>query len=284
MKYRICSVLTCFILFSAVTGSASSMVEYEDTFVIENQSLKVELDIDAAEITVRSHSTANQCRVYVRYSKENCDTDVRFNPTHSTLYVSTDSNFWEMRNEHEKGQHAPYVLIELPTDVEIELEARIKAGEIEFKFEEIQLTEFELRNWAGETTIEFLEPNGSIMKSFDVNCKVGEVELLKLGNARFEEADINSGIGELTLDFSGDLLEKVMARIDLDIGETEINVPKDIGTKLRVSKSFFIAEVNISDWFDNQGRYHYSKNYRTAEKSLYLIITTGLGECSITSL
>ena len=282
MKNSIYCIIVSFLLVTAGAGRSSSLIEYEDTFETEKQKLKVELDIDAAELEVRSNTSGTKCRVYVRYDKDNCDTDVRFNPERSTLYVSTDSDIWNMGDDaHNK---APLVIIDLPTNPEIELEARIKAGEIDLKFDEINLTEFELRNWAGETTIEFAKPNKSLMKSFDVNCKVGEVKLLKLGNARFEEADINSGIGELTVDFSGDLPKKVMARIDLDLGETQINIPEKFATKLRVSKSFIVAEIGISDWFKKEGNYYYSTNYRTAENSLYLIITTGLGELSIDSI
>ena len=280
MKQLSTVIVACFLMLTVRTGAGYSMIEYEDTFEIKDH-LSLELDIDGAELEVRSHASVNQCRVYIEYSKENCDVDVQFNPERGTLHVSTDSNFWEMKNN--QGE-APYFKIEVPTGVNVEIDADIKAGEIEFKFGEIHLTDFELRNWAGETTIEFSEPNRVLLKSFDVNCKVGEVNLLNLGNARFEEAEINSGIGELTVDFSGDLLEKVMARIDLDLGETHITVPEEPGAKLRVSKTFIVAEINIADWFDKEGQYYYSKNYQTAEKSLYLIITTGLGELSIDSI
>ncbi|MDZ7724777.1 MAG: LiaF-related protein [candidate division KSB1 bacterium] len=280
MKQLSTIILACFLMLTARTSTAFSMIEYQDTFVIKDH-LSLELDIDGAELEVRSHASVNQCQVYIEYSKENCDVDVQFNPERGTLHVSTDSDFWKMKNN--KGK-APSVKIDIPTGVKVEIDANIKAGEIEFKFGEIHLTGFELRNWAGETAIEFSKPNRELMKSFDVNCKVGEVNLLNLGNARFEEAEINSGIGELNVDFSGDLLEKVMARIDLDLGETHITVPEEPGAKLRVSKTFIVAEINIDDWFNKEGQYYYSKNYRTAEKSLYLIITTGLGELSIDSI
>ncbi len=269
-------------LFSvAFLFAENGVVHYEDTFQVRTDDLRIELNIDGAKVKVFCNNKRNDCYVSLRYNDEKSNGDVRFNKARGTLKISIDTGFWPWNKNKSGNGYTPELRVELPYHPNINLDSRIKAGEINFEFDAIRLTDFKFRNWAGETTVDFPMPNRVKMNTFDVNCKVGEVKLLNLGNANFEEGDINGGIGELSLDFNGDLPKKTMARIDLDIGETNIRIPERVGSKLRISKSFIIAEINVPPWFRKEGHYYYSENYNSAENSLYLIISTGLGELLI---
>lgn len=253
------------------------MVEKEDSFRIDGDELSIELEVDGGQVQVLPSGSKRECLITMRYPREKCDVSIRYNEKRGQLDIVID-NDWDMDNDH--GETSPQIILELPYGPEISLSSHIKAGELDFELGDLSIVDYELRNWAGETRVQFSEPNRIVMRTFDVNVKVGEVKLVSLGNALFEEADINSGIGELSIDFSGKGLERSMARIDLDIGETRITVPDNIGTKLKVSK-FFLSEVNYPSWFDKRGSYYYSENYDDSRKTLYLMISTGIGELDI---
>ncbi len=89
-------------------------------------------------------------------------------------------------------------------DVEIDLEARIKAGAIEIDLGGLSLVGLDLITWAGEVQVEFSEPNWTEMDFLKINTKVGETEIVRLGNARFKEAEINGGIGKMRVDFAAE--------------------------------------------------------------------------------
>ena len=155
-----------------------------------------------------------------------------------------------------------------------------KAGKVEFQLGGLPITRFGLRCLAGETTVDFKEPNRVAMKMFDVNCSIGEIKLLHLGNARFREADINSGIGELKIDFSGDKIDGAFVKIDLDIGETDIVVPDDTGVRMKVSRFLFFSNTRNHCGFKKRGHYYYSENYEDFDNKLDLAVSTGIGEVS----
>lgn len=267
------------ILFSflCLTSNART-VEYDDTFSIKGEKLTIDLDVDGGEIEVKRSNHKHDCIVSMEYPKDRCDAEVKYNESRGQLDITIDTEKWDFNDD---GHKAPELVLELPYGPEISLIAHIKAGETSFEFGDLNLIEFQLKHWAGETKVNFSEPNRTNMQTFDINVKVGEVDLLNLGNALFEEAEINSGIGELKIDFNGIGAKKSMARIDLDIGETTIIVPDNIGTKLRVSKFLFLSDVEYPNWFDKRGKYYYSENYDDSEKSLYLMISTGIGELNI---
>lgn len=254
------------------------MVEDEQSFRIRQQALSIDVQIDGGEFIVVPSNHSRTCKVTMTYPKEKCTVDVRYNEKRGQMDISIDNDEWDFSD---KDENAPQIVLELPYGPEISLSAYIKAGETKIDLGDLSIVDFELRNWAGEASINFSEPNRTTMRTFDVNVKVGEVELLNLGNARFEDADINSGIGELRVDFHGENLERSTAHIDLDIGETTIILPENIGTKLKVTKFLFLSEVRYPHWFDKRGQYYYSENYDDSDKNLAINISTGLGELRI---
>ena len=60
-----------------------------------------------------------------------------------------------------------------------------------------------------------------------ISSKIGECRLVGLSNARFKHAQIDGGIGELSVDFSGEVLPESHAKVDLDIGEASVYLPKN---------------------------------------------------------
>jgi hypothetical protein len=279
-------VRKCFLLIIGILCLATYAIGFDDTTVfdesypIKDGKLKLDVRVDGGKVKIYRGTSDNDCHVYMEFSNDRCEGDVHFDEERGELEVNLDYDSWNAIKGHDgDGSHHAEITIELPLRPEIDLSAHIKAGEIKFDIGDLHLHNFELKNWAGEVTVDFDEPNRSKLNTFDVNVKVGETKLYNLGNANFEEGEINGGIGEMTIDFSGEKIERTMARIDLDIGETTVIVPENIGTKLRISK--FISEVNYPSRFEQRGRYYYSENYRENEKSLYLSISTGIGELRI---
>ena len=252
--------------------------EQEETYRIRQKSLSIDLEVDGGKIIVMQSHNKYDCNVLLSYPREKCHVDVKYNKQRGQLDISMDNEKWNFDSDDE---NTPRLVLELPYGPEISLSAYIKAGTTSFDIGDLKIVDFELRNWAGECSLTFTEPNRTTMRSFDVNVKIGEVELLNLGNALFEDADINSGIGELTVDFHGKNLAKSVAHIDLDIGETTIILPENIGAKLKVSRFLFLSDIKYPHWFEQRGNYYYSENYNDNNKKLSLMISSGIGDLKV---
>ena len=138
-----------------------------------------------------------------------------------------------------------------------------------------------MKSWAGETRLDFDRENRTELTTFDVNCKVGRVSLMHLGNARFQEADLTGSVGEMTVDFTGEKIKRAMARLDCKLGTTLVVVPEEVAVKIKVDKFLFLSGVDYPSWFEQRGNYYYSKNYDDKDESLYLIASTGIGEFKV---
>lgn len=283
MKSTALLLLTLFFVLIGSSRGQQQFVIIEDTYSIKGGEFNLKIDVDGGKVTIKRSEDRRDCYVYLKFNKDKADGDIRFNKKRNRMEVIIDQNDWISLKDKDKEERSNYakLYIELPSKPEINLQADIKAGEIDFTLGGLYLKNFELRNLAGEVKIDFDKPNRTKLESFDVNCKVGEMRLLNLGNANFREADINGGIGEMRVDFRGERIKRAVANIDLDIGETTIIVPRDVAVKMRVSKFVFLSEVDYPNWFNKKGKYYYSKNYSREDKSLYLHISSGIGELKL---
>ncbi|MBN1998476.1 hypothetical protein JW935_13035 [candidate division KSB1 bacterium] len=263
-------------------SSRAEKVTIDQLYPIKGELFKLTLKIDGGEVEVSRGNRARECFLYVEYNSERIETDVRFHENTDELLVKLDIKdlgFWKKENKDRSW--TAKVKIELPTDPDIDLRTEIKAGETKLDLGDLHIQNFILKNWAGEVEVNFDRPNLTKMNIFDVSVKVGEMRLRNLGNANFEEGDINGGIGEMAVDFSGSAFKRSMARIDLDVGETTIVLPRQAGAKLKVSKFSFLSSVEYPNWFEKRGKYYYSENYENADQSIFLMISSGIGELNI---
>jgi predicted membrane protein len=145
----------------------------------------------------------------------------------------------------------------------------------------LRVADFAMSVTAGEVNLDFDEPNRLEMETLELRTRIGESKFRHLGNARFRDADINGGIGEMIIDFSGAMLASAVARVDLDIGETVIILPQEAGAKLSVSKFLFLSQIDIPFDFRKDGRYYYTDNYGKAGQDFQLRINSGIGELRI---
>ena len=270
-------ILVTFYCFPWVVFPQSLKKFKERYRVAPDKTFRIKLNVDAGEIEIVKSPRPYEMRIKASYRKGMYDLDVDFDKDRSKIYIDLDRRKWMESSDRDDS----HLTIELPPEVEIDFESRIKAGEVDMDFGGLTLKEIQTTTWAGEVIIDFSEPNFTEMDYLYINTKIGETTITHLGNARFKEAEINGGIGALKIDFTGDLLSRADVEIDLDIGETEILLTEDVAVKLRISKFLFLSNVQISGNLHKRGRYYYSENYESASKKLFLKIRPGLGELMI---
>ncbi len=251
----------------------------DNTFKVRtNRDFRLRLDVDAGEVRVSRGQSEDELRVHLLYSKKEFRHAFRFNDRDNFLEIRFDKDGWF---GHKGDRLAAELEIELPRDATMRIDCKIKAGEVNMQLGGLRLADFALSVTAGEVNIDFDQPNRIEMESLSLNTKIGESKFRQLGNARFREADLNGGIGEMTIDFSGEMLEAAVARVDLDIGETVIVLPREAGTKLAVSKFLFLSQINLPFDMYKEGRYYYTENYHENDRGFQLRVSSGIGELRV---
>ncbi len=276
------SIFVYVFLFSLITSAFSQDWEvtiFEKEYEISDKKpLEVMIDIDAGEVNIIKGEKGKTAAVFMKYTEDKFRGMSRYDKERNSLEIILDhKGLFKNFNNNNIAE----LELRLPADIDIFFDSRVKAGEIFMSMGGLYLKEFKVNNWAGEIDISFDEPNKGIMDFLGIKSRVGELVCNKTGNARFERADINAGIGELRVDFTGDLINNCMAKVDLDIGESDIRLPKDIGIKLRIGGWSFLSAKNIDPYLYKRGNTYYSEDYTNSKEKFYIRISPGLGELKV---
>lgn len=287
MKKRTLEIvaLFCVLPVALLVGQRRTYESMEETFRATSQRpLEVLLHVDAGEVFVERGTDARSGTISIKYTRGEFREKIDFNESRNRLKVSLKKDNWYKLKKTRHGEDDVWaeVSLELPSGVDILFDSKIKAGEVTMSMGGLRLQEFSMNNWAGEVEVRFDEPNRIPMEFLDIDAKVGEARFVRLGNARFMRADVNGGIGEIEVDFTGDLLDESRAKVDLDIGEATILLPRDIGIKMSIGGGLsFLSQKNVDGSFYKRGRSYYSEDYEDERKKFFIRVTPGLGELSV---
>lgn len=277
---RKCFVFLFLLFFLAANLSlASDFKTISQTQAVNiNQNLIVEIEVDAGMVSFGKNPVAGQIHIEGEMNEELDDLDTGFDERHNEFSLKLDRGDWFNKICDDNSTH---LKIWLPDNVNIKLNSQIKAGEIEYDLGGLSLVSFELHNFAGEVMVDFAQPNKIEMDFLEIDVKIGETHLRRLGNAKFSDAEINGGIGEMDIDLTGTNATSSQVNIDLDIGSASITLPDDSGIKLQRSALGFLTDGKMDRKFEKRGRYFYTPNYEKAVKTMMVSIHSGIGELKV---
>jgi len=163
----------------------------------------------------------------------------------------------------------------LPTSIELSMGAC--EGTIDLSG--LRIVDLEIDVGAGEMEVYFDQPNPESLRQMKIEAGVGELEVHSLGNSNCQLILFEGGLGEFLLDFSGDWQRDARAEIEMGLGDLTVRLPRDLGVKLMVDKSF-MTSLSI-DSFVKNGNEYISQNYEKARYHLTLTIEAGIGDVTI---
>jgi hypothetical protein len=275
-------LITVLLLLAATTllFAQQQMQELAKSFVpATDRPLQVSIRGDGAEVEIASVARGREGRARYRYTPENFEGVIEWNKGENRLSAVLDMS--NLKFDSNDEDHESDLDILLPRTSEVDLDVVIKGGVVDLNGEGMQFSDLDIEMWAGELKAEFPTASRPLMRRVEIDVKMGEVNLISLGNLAFEELDVNGFAGEMNLDFSGSIQMKRTARIDLEFGALTIYVPKGLGVEARIGKWGFLAEVNVPHDWGKDGKFVYSPAVGTRGVELSLDVRGGVGEISI---
>jgi len=276
-SFLVASALS-FLLVGTVLSQSSKTERVEKSFTLDrDETYEINIELDAADVILEKADEPRQVTFVAALDPKHFDVKSHFDKHRRRLTIEITKEKWF---SHDSDRHTR-VRIKLPYAAPIVLNARIKAGDVAVDLGDISLLGLRLATWAGSVSVDFAEANRATMDYLRINTKVGETEVMRLGNARCHDVDINAGIGDLRVDFRGSTAASGRASIDLDIGSTLLRLPEALATKVRVSGLPLLTRIDLPVNWEQSGRYYYSRNYNNSQATLDLKVSQGMGDLSI---
>jgi hypothetical protein len=95
-----------------------------------------------------------------------------------------------------------------------------------------------------------------------------------IGNLNAERLSLSGGVGEVTLDFTGQWRTNLTADIQMGLGSLTLRVPEELG--VRVRKGGILAGFD-SQGLVKRGDVYFSENWENAEHRLTINVDAALG-------
>ena len=136
----------------------------------------------------------------------------------------------------------------------LDLHLDLGAAEADLDLTGIPLQRLALTAGMAGATLRFNEANPVVAERIEVEAGLSSFTARGLGLARFREFDFDGGVGEFTLDFSGDAFQDG-ARATIDVGMASLTVLLPEGRPVRLgAPSSFVTHVEVPPRFAAIGR------------------------------
>jgi hypothetical protein len=281
--YQVSLTLLLIFLFCFAAWAGRKKEVYKEIDLEDEKSLSVRIEFGAGKINLGKTD-----------SKKIVEADVSYDPSYSEFFFDYDKSkdkgelFIGTELEEEKGinlgdvEEKNWWDLSFTDEIPIDFEIDVGAAEGELDFTGLKITDLDIDIGAAKAWIQFRKPNTEEISRIRIDAGACKLEIEGLGNANFKRMDFDGGVGDFTLDFSGDLRHSADVDIEMGLGHLTILVPEDIGVKIQSNGSILSSisfdkgvfeEVEDDVWTNDK--------YGETEAELDLKIEVGLGAVDI---
>ena len=159
------------------------------------------------------------------------------------------------------------------------IDLNINAGAYEGRYElgGLSLTSLTVKDGAADVEMSFSEPNKTEMSVLRYETGASSVTLSGLANANFSTLIFSGGAGSYELDFSGDLKDDAIVRIEAGAGDVQLIVPEGVNTEVTVESA--LVSINHSSGWSQDERIYTQKG---DGPKLTIIVKMAAGNLTIT--
>lgn len=160
----------------------------------------------------------------------------------------------------------------------LDLDMAFGAVEADVELGGLRIRALEVSTGASETSLRFSRPNPDRARSVEIKVGAAEFHAVGLGNLNAERVRVEGGVGDITLDFTGEWQGDATASVRMGIGSLTLRLPRGLG--VRVRKDSFLASFDGQELV-RRGDAYYSENWDAAEHRLTISIDTALSDIDV---
>jgi hypothetical protein len=157
----------------------------------------------------------------------------------------------------------------------------LEAAEAEIELGDLSLTSVEINSGAAHAWVDFSQPNRIECSELALKTGAAELRVESLGNSRCAQIHFTGGVGDVTLDFTGDWSGETAvykAGLKLGLGQLTLRLPRDLGVAIEVDR--FLASFDRTG-FNRVGSSYLSREYDSADIKLHIALRAVLGDIDV---
>ena len=166
----------------------------------------------------------------------------------------------------------------LGTGVPIDLALKFGAVEADLELGGLRLQKATIQTGASDTSIRISRPNPLTCSTARFEVGAAKFAAEGLGNLNCEDLSFSGGVGDVSLDFTGNWRTDGTVDIDMGLGSLTLRLPHGLGVS--VHKSSVLASFD-SQGLIKRGQVYYSEGFDKADRKLNINIDAALGSIKV---
>ena len=131
---------------------------------------------------------------------------------------------------------------------------------------------------ASQTLVDVTEPNPIRMEYVEFAAGAAEFTARRLGNLNAEHIIVDAGVGEVSLDFTGEWQDGAEVEIDMGLGALELRLPRGLGVSLE--KDSFLTSLDAQGMVKRDDTY-YSVDWDDAAHRVRISVDAAFGSIKV---
>ena len=241
--------------------------------VEDEQSLNVNVRYGAGRFSVGPAEAGILYHMQIEYDEDVFEPLAEYRG--SSLLIGTETVGRRFRfKDHESGE----MDLALSTEVAMDLNMDFGAVKADIDLGGIPLTRLEIETGASQTLIDISEPNPEVMSRAGMDVGAADFTVRNLGNLNTDLIDIDAGVGEIELVFTGEWRQDARVSVDMGLGSLVLRFPRGLG--VRLARDTFLTSLD-SEGLVKRGDSYYSLDYDEADYQVTVDVDAAFGSIRV---
>jgi hypothetical protein len=274
MKRFAGTLLAVFLAATTAPAGAQELRTYTSSRQLGDQeALDVRVTYGAGRFIVGAAPAGLLYRMSLRYDEELFEPVADFDG--ESLHLGVDSGDGHVRMGKQEGGE---LRVELARSVPTELTLEFGAGRANVDLGGLSLTDLEVHAGAAEATLDVSRANPTQMARAQLHVGAADFTARRLGNLNARRIEVNAGVGDITIDLTGEWQQDGAVQINMGLGSLQLRLPEGIGVKLQ--EKTFLTSVDTQGLV-KRGDAYYSLDWDKAERQITVEIQAAFGSVDV---
>ena len=249
--------------------------EKEETIPLDGEGpTDVEVLFGAGELEIAAGAPDQLFAGSFAYNVETWEPTVSYQNNRLTIRQGSGEDAWGWPDGRPRNEWA----LEFSPEVPLAMDIKAGAGEGQVDLTGLQIEQLDLDLGAGDFAVRFDEPNEADLQAFTIDTGASRLQVVGVGNASPGEMTVQGGVGDISVDLTGDWVRASDVTIIAGVGELTVRVPADVGARVQVEGG--LSNVEATGLDQSAGAY-VNDAYGETEFALEITITAGIGQVNL---
>ena len=238
------------------------------------RSVDVDVQYSAGRLSVGAAEEGTLYRMHLEYDEDRFEPVAEYDG--SGIRIGTESRGRHLRIG--RNQTGGEMELALSRDVSMDLDMEFGAVRADIDLGGLRLTALDIAAGASQTRLDISEPNTEPMSRASMDIGAAEFTVRHIGNLNAAVIEIDAGVGDIELDFTGEWQRDARVSVDMGLGSLVLRFPEGLG--VRLVKDTFLTSLD-SEGLVKRGDTYYSLGYDDAEYQITVDVDAAFGSIRV---